>query len=73
MSPEPNPTVTRAWVRARRLYPRSSGFQRAYVRGVQAALAGRPPDVCPYRSRGGWKAWRAAWLHGHASIVPADD
>lgn len=63
--------VTRAWARARRLY-RSDGFQRAYVRGVQSALAGKPADACPYRSRGGWAVWRRAWLAGYRSIR-ADD
>lgn len=63
----------RARIRARRLYPDSDGFQNAYVRGAVAASAGRPADVCPYRSRGGWTAWRKAWMRGFQSIEPVDD
>lgn len=60
--------VERARTRAKRLYPASEAFQGSYVRGVRAALAGRPADDCPYRRRGGWTAWRRAWLRGHASV-----
>lgn len=60
--------VTRAWTRARRLYD-SPGFQKAYVRGARAALSGRHADVCPYRSRSGWVAWRRAWMRGFNSIT----
>ncbi len=59
--------TTRAWARARRRY-RSPQFQRAYVRGARAALAGLPIDACPYRNREGWTAWRNAWLSGYHSI-----
>lgn len=58
---------TRAWTRAKRLYD-SDRFRRAYLRGARAALAGLPIDACPYRSRNGWAAWRAAWTAGWRSI-----
>lgn len=65
--------VTRAWTRARRLY-KSEGFQRAYVAGAKAKLAGKPADECPYRRRpgGGWSAWRVSWMLGWQS-VPAPE
>lgn len=59
--------------RARRLYPRSSGFQGAYFRGWLAASNGRPSSACPYRDdpRKTWrKAWRLAWMRGHLSYAP---
>lgn len=65
--------LERAQTRARRIYPRSSGFQGAYVKGAQAALAGRSRDACPYRNRRGWIAWRRAWLSGYSSVAPEDD
>lgn len=58
--------VQRARARARRRY-RSAGFQNAYVAGARAALRGRPIDDCPYGRKPGWRAWRRAWLSGHAS------
>lgn len=65
--------ITAAWARARRLYA-SQGFQKAYVRGVQARQAGKPADACPYRRRsgGGWQAWRRAWMLGWESL-PLDE
>lgn len=63
----------RARQRARRLYPRSAGFQGAYLRGVEAALAGRPVDTCPYRRKAGWQAWRRAWLRGYQSVAPPEE
>jgi ribosome modulation factor len=59
-------TTNDAESRARRLYPDHPGFQRAYLKGAEAAIAGDGVEACPYR-RQGWKAWRQAWLAGHAS------
>jgi ribosome modulation factor len=61
----------RARARARRLYPRSTAFQGAYMKGARAALAGKGPDACPYRRdpRRSWtQNFRVAWMRGHASI-----
>lgn len=63
-------SIQMAEARARRLYPRSSGFQGAYVKGARAAIAGRTASTCPYKSAGGWTAWRRAWLRGFQSIAP---
>lgn len=59
---------------ARRRWPRSVGFQSAYLDGFRAGRDGRPPDVCPYRRRTrarrarGWRlVWRSVWLEGWAS------
>lgn len=59
--------------RARRLYPRSSGFQGAYVAGWRAARAGKTSAACPYPADPAktWrKAWRLAWMRGHLSHAP---
>jgi ribosome modulation factor len=63
--------VARARGRARRLYPKSKGFQGAYLKGVRAALGGSSIDSCPYRRGDGWRAWRRAWLGGYHSVAPA--
>ena len=58
--------------RAARLYPTSTAFQGAYVKGARAALAGRPSSSCPYRrdARNTWRnAWRVAWMRGHQSVT----
>lgn len=65
------PELVRAAERSRRLYPRSVGYQRAYFRGAQAALAGKPETACPYRREvaSTWRtAWRRAWMGGYDSI-----
>lgn len=63
--------LRRAQERARRIYPRAVGFQRVYVRGASARLAGLPPDACPYRRDPAktWRnAYRRAWLRGYESV-----
>lgn len=62
--------LDRAAVRARKLY-RSKGFQGVYMRGVRAALAGRPSTANPYPTddKKTWRAsYRRAWHRGHRSI-----
>lgn len=66
----PSVELTRAQTRARRLY-QSAGFRTAYVNGARAALNDAPVDDCPYSRKPGWRAWRRAWLAGHAS-APRD-
>lgn len=63
--------VDRAIRRARRRYA-SPQFRRTYVRGARAALAGLPPDACPYRrprNRTWGDVWRDAWLNGYHSVA----
>jgi ribosome modulation factor len=68
-------TATEAQREAERRYPRSQGFQAAFVNGWQFRHAGRPIDACPYASglrrranRKGWSpAWREAWIGGWQS------
>lgn len=70
----PQPVLDRARSRARRLYPNSTAFQGAYMKGVRARLAGQGPDVCPYK-RTAQRSWRQnfriAWMRGHASVADA--
>lgn len=54
--------------RASRLYD-SPGFRGAYVRGAQAALAGRDKNACPYGTEGWRRTFRLAWMRGWYSIV----
>lgn len=63
-------TLVHARQRAKRLYPKSRALQGSYMKGVKAALAGRPESACPYRvdARKTWRvAFRRAWLRGHQS------
>lgn len=66
--------ISRARQRAKRLY-RSPGFRGAYVAGARAAHNGLSADACPYKRgrRGGWLAWRKAWLRGYESIDRAEN
>ena len=57
---------------ATRRWPRSVGFQEAFLAGYRARRAGRGPDACPYvggprsRTRRGWRVvWRGVWLEGY--------
>lgn len=68
--------VVRARERARRLYPRSTGFQGAYVKGARSALRGENSTACPYKDdpKKTWrKAWRLAWMRGHQSARTIDE
>jgi ribosome modulation factor len=63
--------LARAQERAERVYPKSTAFQGAYVKGARAKLAGRPVGSCPYKrdSRNTWRtAWRLAWIRGYNSV-----
>lgn len=66
------PELGAARERARQVYPRSAGFQGAYLAGAAAALAARPVDSCPYlrTKTASWRhAWRQAWLRGYQSAT----
>jgi hypothetical protein len=59
-----------ALARAERLYPKSTAFRSAYLKGVRAKSAGRPQTACPYAraSGSGWtRAFRLAWTRGYLS------
>lgn len=59
--------------RARRLYPKSKGYQGVYVAGWRAAKAKKGSSACPYPDdpKKTWrKAWRLAWMRGHLSYAP---
>lgn len=58
---------------ADRRYPFSRGFRTAFLKGADARRRGRPLDVCPYRSRGGWAAWRRAWQAGWEHVDRAEE
>lgn len=65
--------IDEAQARARRLYPRSRAMRNVYLRGVRAALAGKPISVCPYpvTHDGTYRqAWRLAWTGGYHSVPP---
>lgn len=64
-------SVIAARRRARRLYPRSKGFQGAYVKGYSARSRGQPSSTCPYNddpTKTWRKAWRLAWMRGFQSF-----
>lgn len=72
----PLPPLERARSRARRLYPDSTAFQGAYMKGVRARLAGRDAKACPYpaTSQRSWRQnFRVAWMRGHASVGSDDE
>jgi ribosome modulation factor len=56
---------------AARRWPRSIGFQEAFLAGYRARRARRSIDACPYatgdrrRARSGWRPiWRSVWIEG---------
>lgn len=67
------PNVQRAQRRAAALFPRSKGFQSAYLKGWRARVAKAGLDACPYNRHlynadgtGTWAwAWRSAWMMGY--------
>ena len=70
----PRPLLERARSRARRLYPNSTAFQGAYMKGAHAAAAGLGPEKCPYKrtTQRSWRQnFRVAWMRGHASVSDA--
>lgn len=58
--------------RAKRLYT-SRSFQRVYLDGLRARLAGRPLNQCPYEDDGStWRrTFRKAWRRGWQSLEEA--
>lgn len=64
--------IEEAGTRARKVYPRSPGFRRAYVEGARAAIKGDPKTFCPYRDEQAntWRrTYRLAWLRGWLSAA----
>lgn len=65
-------TVQAATARARRLYPKSKGFQTVYLKGWRARRAKLPASACPYDRKltgpagnATWTyAWRTVWMTG---------
>lgn len=67
--------LRRARQRAEQLYPKSTSFQGAYMRGARAALKGNDSTHCPYKvdTRGTWRrSYRLAWMRGHQSLWDSD-
>lgn len=65
------PALARARSRARRIYPRSTAFQGAYMKGVKAKLGDLSPESCPYPRdpRRSWRQnFRVAWFRGYGSV-----
>lgn len=55
--------------RALKLYPGSTTFQAVYVKGAEAARAGKPKSACSYEGKTGWSfSYRMAWMRGWYSV-----